>query len=238
MPRSFINIPIPLNQADDFYQEWLRAKKQTAESPKIIVDKRYDPNMPFGEAMKKMIAPPNSAGMKPTWTQKTRERYRACIKPDLDIYMSALEKLNRSAQEKYDDQTKEYVRSSLGFGGLSSLSAAFLADKEIKVRYSFKGRNIVTGGGMASKSVRVFFWCSFIWGTNSYIDSRLITMERDYREFEELTETFFKKVNLCRKENPYDSWILKSLEEQYYDQIVFYPNYVHHPHRWLTVPID
>lgn len=96
----------------------------------------------------------------------------------------------------------------------------------------------MTGGGVASKSVRVFFWCSFIWNTHSYIDLRLITMERDYREFEEHTEIFFKKVNQCRKENPYDSWILKTLEEQYYDQVVFHPNYIHHPHRWLTLPID
>lgn len=68
MSNRYISVPVPLDEADNFYQDWIRAKKQTAEPPKIIVDKRYDPNMPFGEAMKKMIAPPNAAGMRPTWT--------------------------------------------------------------------------------------------------------------------------------------------------------------------------
>lgn len=63
-------------------------------------------------------------------------------------------------------------------------------------------------------------------------------MERDYRDFEEQTEIFFKKVNQCRKENPYDSWILKSLKEQYVDQVISYLNYMKHPYRRLVLPVE
>lgn len=237
MARKYIKIPIPLEEADDFYQDWIRAKKQTAESPNIIVDKRYDPNMPFGEAMNKMIAPPNTSGMKPTWTQKTRERYRACLQPHLEVYKQAIDKINRSAQEKYDDQTFEYVSRNLGFNAFSGLFNAFNNDKEVRVRYSYKGRNIVTGGDKVARAIRITFWLSFAWDTSNYLNKRYTANQRDYRDFDEQTQIFFKKVNQCRKENPYDSWILKTLEEQYYDQIIFYP-YIQHPHRWLVLPVE
>lgn len=238
MSKKFIKMPILLDDADDFYQDWMRAKKRTAESPNLALDKRYDPNMPFGDALKKMIAPPNSGGMKPTWTQKTREKYRACIQPSLEIYKLAIEKMNRTAQEKYHDQSKDYALKSLGLGALNGLFSAFLNDKEVKVRYNYKGRNLVTGGDSKAHAARGLFWATFILDTNNYINLRLTTMERDYQDFAEQTEIFFRKVNQCRKENPYDYWILKSLEEEYYDQVVFYPNYIHHPYRWLTLPVE
>ena len=97
----------------------------------------------------------------------------------------------------------------------------------MKYRWSWKHTPTKAGFGVS----RVTFWATFTAATSAYIIFRQQTLKTEAENFVAQTNFFFKKLNDCRQNNPYDLWRVMTPQEEYLEKVIFTTRGILHPNR-------
>lgn len=171
--------------------------------------------------MKKGLAP---KGMRPAWSPAARAKYVECVSPTIEEYKVAVDKVNRKAEEDFQNHRRDYLVQTFSLGLLSGLFTAASSDVPI----AFQARTETPPKRFLGNANRVMFWVTFIMASYVFIDKRVIALRRDVEDFTQSTHTFFDRVKKCRENNPYDMWVQFTPEDlkakEFLDLIKLNPN--------------
>jgi hypothetical protein len=224
MANNYFHLTLPESVAHNFLSDYLAAPVTVVETPALPSDDQINPNMTLGEMMDKKVSPP---GMVPDWTDAARKKYEACISPHIESYKLAVELLNRAAEKDYNKDTAAYIGANLGPASINELTAAFRGDQAVRARWAWNSSPSKAGFGIS----RGAFWVTFIFTSGLYLYYRREASKAEYDIFVAQTNFFFKKVNNCRQNNPYDMWRVMTKFEQYFEELKYTPSGIIHPNR-------
>lgn len=137
-------------------------------------------------------------------SEGVQKQWRDCVDPAINTYVSAVDALNLKSQNTYDDQTENYLGGSAA-GGIGTANQSQRALRDI-----LSGSKLPEYGGKFNwrfqKNYRGRGTLIFVISIGSivYLRARARATEAEFKEFDQLTNTFVTAYSKCQDQFPAD----------------------------------